>query len=200
MSKSKTTNTAKDEVNPSWLLGGNPNAIENQEAQGQQDLIASDQLPKKCNTPNDGNAAAVYSKMGIKVFTTSKGDDLFIGVKLPAGWKKQATDHSMWNNLVDDKGRIRATFFYKAAFYDRNAFINFTTCFHIHTEHLKGEKNPEKDWDCAEIITVINRNTGTAVWTSQKGFHADNEKHVKQAKEYLNENFPDWQDIHAYWD
>jgi len=46
-------------------------------------------------------------------------------VELPIGWKKRSTGHSMWNDLVDDKGRVRATFFYKAAFYDRDAFINF---------------------------------------------------------------------------
>ena len=36
----KTTNTEK-EPRFEWLLGGNPNAIEQQEKQGQQELVAS---------------------------------------------------------------------------------------------------------------------------------------------------------------
>ena len=43
---------------------------------------------------------------------------------MPNGWKKQATDHSMWSELIDDKGKVRATIFYKAAFYDQRAFLN----------------------------------------------------------------------------
>jgi hypothetical protein len=50
-------------------------------------------------------------------------------VKLPEGWHIKATDHSMWSNLVDDKGRNRASIFYKAAFYDREAFLSFNRRF-----------------------------------------------------------------------
>lgn len=64
-----------------------------------------------------------YERMGIKI--VKQYDDLFYSVELPEGWKVEATDHHMWNNLFDDKGRRRANFFYKAAFYDRDAFINF---------------------------------------------------------------------------
>ena len=45
-------------------------------------------------------------------------------VKLPAGWKKQATDHSMWSKLLDESGAVVASIFYKAAFYDRIAEMN----------------------------------------------------------------------------
>jgi hypothetical protein len=44
-------------------------------------------------------------------------------VSLPPGWKVVPTDHSMWSDLVDAKGEKRASIFYKAAFYDRDAFI-----------------------------------------------------------------------------
>ena len=65
-------------------------------------------------------------------------DDLFVEVTLPAGWKKEATDHSMWSKLVDDKGRERASIFYKAAFYDRDAHINITQRFHCMTQPVGG--------------------------------------------------------------
>ncbi len=47
----------------------------------------------------------------------------------------------MWNELVDDKGRVRASFFYKGAFYDRDAFINFNTRYSIEiNKYLKQEE------------------------------------------------------------
>lgn len=49
MNNKKVKNTAK---NPrfEWLFGGNPNAIEAQEQQGQKELLESSQLPIKVNS------------------------------------------------------------------------------------------------------------------------------------------------------
>lgn len=49
-------------------------------------------------------------------------DDLFCEASLPEGWSKDGTGHSMWTNIVDERGIVRAAIFYKAAFYDRRAF------------------------------------------------------------------------------
>lgn len=107
-----------------WVGGGNPSAIENQEKQGQKELVESSQLPRKVNPYATGpTAKEAYEKMGIKVLDESK-DDLFYNVVLPSGWSIQCGDHSMWSALLDDKGVERASIFYKAAFYDRKAFIN----------------------------------------------------------------------------
>jgi hypothetical protein len=77
-------------------------------------------------------------------------DDLFQVVILPPGWKKEATSHSMWNNLVDDRGLVRATFFYKAAFYDRDAFLNLSRRFRAdsHQDDYSDRESP--------AIPVIN--------------------------------------------
>jgi hypothetical protein len=104
-----------------WLGGGNPSAIEDQEAQGQKELVASSQLPRKLNPRSD--AKEVYKKMGIKVSDDTK-DPLFYDVVLPTGWKIKATDHSMWSTLLDENSNEVGSIFYKAAFYDRDAFIN----------------------------------------------------------------------------
>lgn len=63
-----------------------------------------------------------YEEMGIAI--VGDHDDLFYNVRLPEGWKIEDTDHPMWNVLLNDKHEEVATFFYKAAFYDRDAFIN----------------------------------------------------------------------------
>ena len=114
-------NTAK-KANPEWLLGSNPGAIENQEKEGQEELSNSSQLPR---TDGFKDVKSQYEKMGIKIVGESKEDELFYDVILPVGWNIVSTEHSMWSNLVNEKGSIVAKIFYKAAFYDRRADIEF---------------------------------------------------------------------------
>lgn len=193
----KTKNTEK-EPHIDWLFGMNPRAIENQEATGQQELVESQQLPRKCNFPRGINAAEQYHKMGIKVFTSSKGDDLFLGVKLPNGWKKEATNHSMWNNLVDDKGRVRATFFYKAAFYDRDSFINFSTRYKCDCDFSEKGFLGYRVWDCEKNEVVFNAGKMADNYDDPNYFKIQDDLQ-KQCKDFLNNNFPQHEDINAYW-
>jgi hypothetical protein len=91
--------------------------IYRQESAGQANLVNSTHLPKN----GDWNA---LSAMGI--VRGADVDDLFCEATLPHGWKKIATDHSMWSSLVDETGAEKASIFYKAAFYDRDAFFNIS--------------------------------------------------------------------------
>lgn len=93
--------------------------IEAQEAAGQQMLCATDILPKTMDPDRQ-----TYESLGF-VFGPDE-DDLFLKATLPPGWKKQATDHSMWSTILDDSGTARVSVFYKAAFYDRKAFMRLT--------------------------------------------------------------------------
>jgi len=178
----KITNTEK-EPRFEWLLGGNPNAIEQQEKQGQQELVSSLQLPRKVNSPRGVNAAEQYHKMGIQVFTSSKGDDLFLGVKLPEGWKKEATEHSMWSRLLDNNGIERGSIFYKAAFYDRDSFINFNTRYHV--DYVKVGETYE--------YAAKDRLTGLELFRSEN-------QDSNLCRTFLTENYPDWEDINSYWE
>lgn len=111
--------TSKTEVHREWTLGGNPGAIEAQEARGQQELVNNTQLPVKC----DPALKAKLTAAGVVFGGSTPEDSLFCYATLPKGWKKQATGHSMWSELLDDKGHKQALIFYKAAFYDRDAFM-----------------------------------------------------------------------------
>lgn len=99
-----------------------PGSIEASERKGQEELTQSQQLPSKLG--KDGRR--VLEKLGVKFGRYSNGDPLFTDVALPAGWKIKATDHSMWSKLLDDKGREVGSIFYKAAFYDRDAFFDLS--------------------------------------------------------------------------
>ncbi len=113
------TNTSKEEVRPEYLSGGNPRAIEQQEARGQKELVNSEQLPVKCSDIDKKK----LEQAGVIFGEPLEGDTLFCKATLPAGWKKEATDHDMWSKLVDDKGKDRARIFCKAAFYDMSAHM-----------------------------------------------------------------------------
>lgn len=89
--------------------------IEQQEANGQRQLVNSAVLPKNAEW-------ATLQRWG--VIKGDSADDLFVHCQLPEGWQKRATDHSMWSELIDAEGLKRASIFYKAAFYDRDAFVD----------------------------------------------------------------------------
>lgn len=191
----KTTITSND-PRPEWVMGGNPSAIERQESEGQKEVVSSLQLPRICNHPHGTNASEQYHKMGIQVFTSSKGDDLFMGVKLPDGWKKESTDHSMWNNLIDDKGRIRATFFYKAAFYDRDAFVNFKHRYIFCTEYAeKSDANSYPKFYC-----VKDNATDKILFQTEITNEYHDSKLEQQCVDYLKTNYPDYENLNAYWE
>jgi hypothetical protein len=59
-------------------------------------------------------------------------DDVFVAATLPEGWRKKATDHSMWSHIVNAQGRKRVAIFYKAAFYDRSARATLEQRYIVH--------------------------------------------------------------------
>lgn len=188
-------------------------AIENQEKRGQKMVVEYRRLPKVTNgcsniyiKRNDFEfTKAQYEKMGIKVI--DEYDDLFWNVQLPDGWKIEATSHPLWNDLIDDKGRKRASFFYKAAFYDRDAFINFDTRYTIRVDHTADYaevgyeawcKSPTIGYvkDCGEIIH------STATKDSFDDFSKQDEVEESTKEElenYMAEHYPDYKDVNAYW-
>jgi len=215
------------------MEGENPSkAIENQERRGQQSVVRNQRLPKKLNdtsVPREVRFVGVedsmewkekrtivtqnnieytkqqYERMGITI--VEEYDDLFWNVTLPEGWEIKATDHSMWNNLFDDKGRKRADFFYKAAFYDRDAFINFSTRFHAGVDHVADPGSDYEIWknsdyqgtvkDGEEVIFSTER---VAVTGSLDGDDEVQDTLRGQLEKYMKENYPNYTDIHAYWD
>lgn len=137
--------------------------------------------------------------MGIKVVEKTEEDELFLTVKLPNGWKIERTDHSLWTKLVDDKGRQRATIFYKAAFYDRDSFINFSTRY-----------NWQGSYDNEDGISYFVKDNGTGEIlfeteimskdVNQQNYFKKQDDLQEQCKEFLEVKFPDHENINAYWD
>ena len=110
------TNTTKQDPLINLVTAMRKGGILAQEAQGQRQLVASQQLPAKGDWEG-------LEELGVKRGEHVEGDDMFVHAELPEGWEKRATDHSMWSELVDQKGEKKASIFYNAAFYGRDAFI-----------------------------------------------------------------------------
>jgi hypothetical protein len=117
---SKTPKTDGMEVLFMSLVTGDSNfAVEDQERQGQSDFVNSTDLP----TDMRRGTREILEGQGVVFGDAYEDDPIFCPVQLPEGWSKRKTDHSTWSELVDGNGNVVANIFYKAAFYDRNAFI-----------------------------------------------------------------------------
>ena len=174
---------------------GSSNAIMNQESQGQRSFVNSDTLPGMIE-----NTKAVLERFGVKVLGPVEDDPLFLYVELPEGWKKVPTEHSMWSDLVDDKGRKRAAIFYKAAFYDRSAHISLVPRFSVRLDYERHEKEKvivADAWDCNKVIFSTDP---VPVPSDRHEVYASDRKAEQHAREWLLMRWPDFDKDDAYWE
>lgn len=180
------------------VVRGGSEAILHQEAQGQCSFVGSDTLPTNMGRHSDYNTKAILEAAGVKFLGPVEDDDMFQYVEFPQGWKKVATDHSMYSKLVDDKGRTRASIFYKAAFYDRSAHVSLSCRFAVSFDYARFDK---------ENVGIANVTDGgqvihTVELVPAKGEDPYNvrDKANKFAVEWLDKNHPEWRNPGAYWD
>ncbi len=91
---------------------------ENDELRGQKYLIENPVLPYKIAP----TVKIALEAAGVKFGKTLADNKLLQEAVLPKGWKKVATEKPMWTELVDNKGKVRASIFYKVG---GDAFINY---------------------------------------------------------------------------
>jgi hypothetical protein len=170
-----------------FIAAATPGGIEAQEVRGQAQFVNSDVLPKRCI----GCTREQIEAMGV-VFGADV-DDIFVIVVLPAGWAKAPTEHSMWSDLRDERGRVRANIFYKAAFYDRNAHISLTR--YVNLTRSYDDNNNTTD------ARVVNAE-GRVLFATERVVRDDYETTDRleaAARAYADEHYPDWQNPLAYW-
>jgi hypothetical protein len=185
------------------LTRGTGDAIIASESRGQQQLVNSTLLPTQGTED-----PARWETMGIALGAVLPGDPLFREAKLPPGWSKQPTEHSMWSDLVDDRGRVRAHIFYKAAFYDRRADIRLAGRFQIEMAPAVGD-----NWDgplCYRVLDgkheiyrsgSFERPSDSADRSDWVEYGLEVDRARDSGGEWLAEHgYPDWQNPLAYWD
>ncbi len=184
----------KAEVSGRGMMAGTPDAIVASEAAGQETLVNSEILPVDMN---GHTKAEITEKTGIKF--GDMADDIFINATLPEGWTKKASEHSMHNDLLDDKGRVRANIFYKAAFYDRHADMYFKPFYSVGGDYEKHEvKVLNASGDVIKDFGAVDIPDHNDPGWGEK--FDEYRKLQKTAKAYLGETYPDHADVFAYWE
>jgi hypothetical protein len=179
---------------------GVTSAVELQESEGQQSFVNSDTLPTKYNGYDAAfNPVATLQKFGFKFHGLVPGDEMFTYVTLPPGWQKKPSGHSMWSHIVDDKGRERLSIFYKAAFYDRDAFYNFSRRFGTRLDY----KKMDEGFAVAYVLdgeTVIHTTEARKLpATKDSQYYRISDEAQGDALAWLNTKYPDYQKVEAYW-
>ena len=101
-------------------------AIVAQEHRGQARLVESSLIPTDLRWDGQGGELTEERlvELGFKLGPVVQDDSLFREADLPEGWTRAATDHDLYSKILDDTGTERMSIFYKAAFYDRDAFMS----------------------------------------------------------------------------
>ncbi len=207
------TNTEREaRENPAKILveammaGSSGAAIEAQEARGQEEVIRSQVVPTDIRT--EGGKIALEAA-GMKFLGPVNGDELFQYVELPPGWKKVSMGNDFWTNLVDEKGRERGSIFYKAASYDRDAFMNLNVRFRISFDYDRFEKQGEGVANVYDFGKVVHTTTPilskSSASTDRNAFYDEKSraevKSKRAAEDWLcSAGFADWTNPGAYWD
>jgi hypothetical protein len=201
--KKAPTNT-KAQFNPresllEAMIMGSSGAIEHQEAQGQREFVGSETLPTDLGGKWGGDPKSILEAAGVKFLGPAEGDELFQYVELPAGWKKQATDHSMHSDLLDEKGRKRAGIFYKAAFYDRSADLLLYCRYSVRFDYDRADKEKLAVANVKDGDKVIFSTEPVKINSVQKSYEFS-DKANEVALAWLKAHYPDHANPGAYWD
>lgn len=168
--------------------------IEAQEAAGQRSFVNSTTLPSDMG---DGGREGLETA-GVVFGEPVEGDPMFTYVTLPDGWKKVATGHSMWSDLVDDKGRKRASIFYKAAFYDRSAFLRIERRFTMREDYEREDAIVVRAFDGSEIVFTSQEYPYAERYSEE--YSSQRQKALDEVSAWFAEHWPDWENAGAYWD
>ena len=169
------------------MVFGTEHVITRMESDGQRQLVQSEVLP----TDVSPKCKASLEAAGVKFGEPVNGDPIFLNVTLPAGWKKERTDHSVHSDLLDEQGRKRAGIFYKAAFYDRSAQMHAVSRYGYSYDY-------ERDDGTATVT-----DGGKEIYRTEKAEGKERYDRMdaagKLAAAWLNANYPKWKDADAYW-
>lgn len=180
-------------------------SIEQMEERGAQEVAA-----QRERLPTEGLNRQLAEAAGIQVHEIDEQDPIWTRCTLPEGWSIQQTDHSMHLDLLDDQQRRRAGIFYKAAFYDRSAHVQFCRRYAVDCygdDCSKPQRKAGEPYGQETHMRALVRDTATneVLFATDWLERADprdwtvEEQHQKGASEWLGAYYPDHHDPAAYW-
>ena len=174
------------------------NVIEHMEEEGQQQAVSNTMMAREMNPSKEE-----WEQIGF-VFTDIPGDDVLCMAILPEGWSIKATDHSMWNEIIDANGMKRGSMFYKASFYDRSAHMYLERRYGVCSSYVGDDYlTTEIYFGNAKEKLFVAGQVHISKDATRKERLAKYKKEDKLraiAKKFGDKNYPDWENVHAYWD
>lgn len=196
-----------------------PGGIERQEKASQIEQSFLETLPVEML----GCTNRDFEVLGFKFI--KRTDKIFWKCEFPKGWRKRAGAHSMWSDLLDDKGRVRGNIFFKAAFYDYKAHVRLTCRYSIKDVSLDADKNELFDrvtgdykkkggevssfhrhecQDNTELKTLFAAEICPIPdWSNREEAQKISDRHEAEREKcirWMGEHFPNWKQASAYWD
>lgn len=182
------------------VIAATPGGIQAQERAGQVLLTSGfDRLPKSFGYRGEF-PREILERLGFKIGPDI--DDLFVSVKSPTGWALRPTEHSMHSEIVDDQGRVRGGVFYKAAFYDRKANFTLRTRYQTDVEY---KETTTGEWEDGYRRAVAKDNATGDILLAADWLKNGSDEWMKSEPDemlclaILDERFPDWRNVEAYW-
>lgn len=173
------------------LTAATPGGIEAQEKTGQALLVASSDMPQDMRPSREA-----FEKVGFQF--GNEIDELFFSAKLPPGWTRAATDHSMHSEILDEHGRKRVSIFYKAAFYDRRATSRLCNRFSVDWLFASEAASGLKQGETAYVVRDCGKEIFRTSVFAERDYAAD-DAHKKIAADWLAERFQNTDDPTANW-
>ena len=192
----------RDELDAFMMLframSGESNVIEHMEAEGQQRAVNNTMVAKKMRPSRQD-----WEQLGF-AFSDISGDDVLCKATLPEGWIIVPTDHSMWNDIIDQNGRKRGSMFYKSSFYDRDAHMDLNCRYGVRSDYIGDDYSTTEiyfgnDSEKLFVAGQVHRQKN-ATREEILAEYDEMDRLKAMAKKFGDENYPDWKNVHAYWD
>ena len=160
--------------------------------QKEQLPITTTKIPKKLNPEKE-----IWEDLGF-TFTNNNDNNTLYNTTLPTGWSIQPTNHSMILNIIDEHNQIRG-----------NILCNNNTSIYLNTRYKICVNYVGKGYNTIEIYFgneeeklfiagLVHKKNCTDRLEIVKAYE-EQIRLTRLAQEWAEYNYPDYEDVRAYW-
>ena len=160
--------------------------------QKEQLPITTTKIPKKLNPEKE-----IWEDLGF-TFTNNNDNNTLYNTTLPTGWSIQPTNHSMILNIIDEHNQIRG-----------NILCNTNTSIYLNTRYRICVNYVGKGYNTIEIYFgneeeklfiagLVHKKNCTDRLEIVKAYE-EQIRLTRLAQEWAEYNYPDYEDVRAYW-
>ena len=138
------------------------------------------------------------------VFTDIPEDNVLCSATMPDGWSLKASCYPMWYDIFDENGMKRGSMVYKNVFYDRDACMYLDRRYEICRVYVTEDRTIEEIYFGNEDEKLFV--AGQVYRPKDLSFEEKRAKYIERerlraiAKQFGDENYPDWENVLAYWE